>query len=330
MVAQRVGIMNDNDCSGGEQETDGKGAHAPADSLKDSAKPALLIAALLLTFGALALAAIGIAVAAFSSQPKRGASSPSASASLPPAAVAAVTLAAAEGSSGSVRALAADQWLRWQISEEGDVWRAQAFHTATGRPLSMREAVAGLRDGRLGSALTDVLRRSPHAKSAFFWELPPTTFDAAGHVLFEMVTMRAPGLAGTIADLEPFRRHLESPGACSSRAAGATTFTNLGGDARLIAPCPASSVPADTYASIAPFLRGAPSAQLERFWTAVGTAVESTLQERGGRPTWISTEGSGVAWLHVRLDSSPKYFHYAPFASAMASARDRRTADEEA
>ena len=30
---------------------------------------------------------------------------------------------------------------------------------------------------------------------------------------------------------------------------------------------------------------------------------------RGGQPTWLSTEGSGVPWLHVRLDSYPKYYH---------------------
>ena len=32
------------------------------------------------------------------------------------------------------------------------------------------------------------------------------------------------------------------------------------------------------------------------------------------RPTWLSTEGSGVPWLHVRLDSRPKYYHHAAYA----------------
>ena len=30
-------------------------------------------------------------------------------------------------------------------------------------------------------------------------------------------------------------------------------------------------------------------------------------------PIWFSTSGSGVAWLHFRLDSRPKYYTYKPF-----------------
>ncbi len=28
---------------------------------------------------------------------------------------------------------------------------------------------------------------------------------------------------------------------------------------------------------------------------------------------WLNTEGGGVAWLHVRIDQRPKYYHYAPY-----------------
>jgi len=30
-------------------------------------------------------------------------------------------------------------------------------------------------------------------------------------------------------------------------------------------------------------------------------------------PTWLSTAGGGVAWLHVRLDTRPKYYRYNPY-----------------
>ena len=33
----------------------------------------------------------------------------------------------------------------------------------------------------------------------------------------------------------------------------------------------------------------------------------------GARPIWLSTAGHGVAWLHVRLDSRPKYYLHAPY-----------------
>ena len=33
------------------------------------------------------------------------------------------------------------------------------------------------------------------------------------------------------------------------------------------------------------------------------------------RAVWVNTEGSGVYWLHVRIDSRPKYYHFAPYRS---------------
>ena len=31
---------------------------------------------------------------------------------------------------------------------------------------------------------------------------------------------------------------------------------------------------------------------------------------------WVSTSGLGVYWLHVRLDSYPKYYQHAPYKNA--------------
>ena len=42
----------------------------------------------------------------------------------------------------------------------------------------------------------------------------------------------------------------------------------------------------------------------------VRLTLQQTLERRGASLTWLSTEGSGVPWLHVRMDSSPKYYHY--------------------
>ena len=62
-------------------------------------------------------------------------------------------------------------------------------------------------------------------------------------------------------------------------------------------------------------MRGAPAAQHDALWKQVGAALRRELDARGGRPTWLSTEGSGVPWLHVRLDSYPKYYHTAAYRS---------------
>ena len=64
------------------------------------------------------------------------------------------------------------------------------------------------------------------------------------------------------------------------------------------------------YTEIASFSRQAPLAQQKRLWQAVGRAMRKRVDKE---PVWLSCAGSGVAWLHVRLDSRPKYYGYAPF-----------------
>ena len=43
----------------------------------------------------------------------------------------------------------------------------------------------------------------------------------------------------------------------------------------------------------------------------VGTTVlQAALSEK---PLWLSTAGGGVAWLHLRIDSRPKYYSHRPY-----------------
>ena len=60
-------------------------------------------------------------------------------------------------------------------------------------------------------------------------------------------------------------------------------------------------------------MRHAPAAQVHELWRAVGAAMQARLSPR---PTWLSTAGMGVAWLHVRLDERPKYYGYALYRDA--------------
>ena len=140
--------------------------------------------------------------------------------------------------------------------------------------------------------------------SAFLWETPPIT-RASIQRPFECVLVDSAHLARAAPDTTAFAEHFEA-------ASGRTmvSFDNLGGDARLIAPCPLEPVSACTH--LAAFLRQAPAEATQQLWQAVSAAVTETL---GDEPLWISTCGLGVYWLHVRLDSFPKYYRYAPFQS---------------
>ena len=103
-------------------------------------------------------------------------------------------------------------------------------------------------------------------------------------------------------DRETFGEHFRPD--CES-----ATFGSLGGDAILVAPCPAG--PGSDYAHLAKFVRTAPQERQLAFWRAVGEAMESRV---GTTPVWLSTSGHGVAWLHVRLDSRPKYYLHSEYA----------------
>jgi hypothetical protein len=149
-----------------------------------------------------------------------------------------------------------------------------------------------------------LLSEAPFA--AFFWETPPVA-RATLEQPFEFVLVRSPGLAGIRADPSAFESQFTS----REVSGGVVTFSNLGGDAVLIAPCPIA--PLSAYGHIATFVREAPEAQRHALWQAVGAAVERRV---GPRPIWLSTSGLGVPWIHVRLDSYPKYYQHDPYRSA--------------
>ena len=34
------------------------------------------------------------------------------------------------------------------------------------------------------------------------------------------------------------------------------------------------------------------------------------------QPRWLSTAGMGIPWVHVRIDSYPKYYRFPPYKVA--------------
>jgi len=159
----------------------------------------------------------------------------------------------------------------------------------------------------LRDLLSEVLARLPF--DAYFWECPPVSRSTAGERLFSFVALRAPHLASIGADDGPFEEHL----AQLRGQPVAKTFPNLGGDSWLVAPAEASD-DMQTYAHVANFFRRAPPAQRDAQWRELGEAVRRRLEASPpDRNVWVSTEGSGVYWLHMRLDPRPKYYHHAAF-----------------
>ena len=116
-------------------------------------------------------------------------------------------------------------------------------------------------------------------------------------------------LASLRSDPEPFRAELDRDP--SSEIA---VFENLGGDALLLAPRRVG--PLDAYGHLAAFVRRAPAPQVRELWQRTASVVRERL---GEDPIWLSTAGLGVAWVHIRLDSRPKYYRHAPYSIRMSS-----------
>jgi hypothetical protein len=168
-----------------------------------------------------------------------------------------------------------------------------------GAALPARRALELCRDDEsFRSELIRSLARSPF--TAFFWETPPMTVSERP---FEFVLTEARGLAQAAPEIAAFQEHF-----ARDAGDGVVAFDNLGGDARLVVPCPLASP--DAYAHLAAFVRKAPAAQVHALLRRLATEALAGLSDR---PLWLSTAGMGVYWLHVRLDARPKYYRHAPY-----------------
>ncbi|MCU0447112.1 MAG: hypothetical protein MUE85_19630 [Microscillaceae bacterium] len=76
----------------------------------------------------------------------------------------------------------------------------------------------------------------------------------------------------------------------------------------MLAPCPRSEQ--QNYTHLARFVRQAPDYQRHQLWQTLALALEQRIN---AQPTWLSTAGLGVYWLHIRLDKIPKYYHFQPY-----------------
>lgn len=173
--------------------------------------------------------------------------------------------------------------------------------TRKGRCVSYADALdLWLEDPGFCSFFSSLLSDSPFA--AYRWETPPITKLTATRD-FEFVLVNSPALSRA-PDTQSFSGHFTKE-RCNE---GIVVFRNMGKDATLVVPSPNGLVFA--YVHLAAFIRGAPDVQIRALWHVLGQTVRQSLTDR---PLWISTAGDGVAWLHVRLDSRPKYYAYAPY-----------------
>mmetsp|Transcript_13296 Transcript_13296/g.43313 ORF Transcript_13296/g.43313 Transcript_13296/m.43313 type:complete len:580 (-) Transcript_13296:81-1820(-) len=177
--------------------------------------------------------------------------------------------------------------------------RSVELQQSDGKALSFDEAMTHL--GESGADFSSVLGAVPFDQ--FYWECPPVSGATVATTPFRCVVVekRHPYPE---ADPVDFDTHLRG-------ADKAAAFPNLGRDAMLVAPTPAA---ADRgFAHLADFCRNAPKPNQDRLWQLVAQTFRATLRRHDDKPLWLSTAGDGVPWLHVRIDSRPKYYHTRAF-----------------
>ena len=176
---------------------------------------------------------------------------------------------------------------RWAVLRDGERCRHRSWIEA------LRDDAGARR------VLTEALRAAPFR--ACLWETPALLPDDDGSEA-EMVVTESTALSRSRSDPSSFAEAFRSR--CTI-----ATFANLRGDAVLVAPHPEH---APDSAHLAAFVRSASDDVVDALWIAVADAVSTWLAARG-RPVWVSTSGLAVPWLHVRLDSVPKYYSHRPY-----------------
>ena len=169
-----------------------------------------------------------------------------------------------------------------------------------GRPLSFSAAIELLHINQaFRTFLVSVLTDCPF--KGYFWEAPPVSRDTLDRP-FEFVQLDGPVLCSLTPDPSSFDNQFRSVA-----EADVVSFANLSADAWLVVPCPI--VEAAAYPHLASFLRLAPEHQIDALWSRLGVDFAQQLALHSNR-LWLSTAGTGVPWLHIRLDSRPKYYQF--------------------
>jgi len=138
-----------------------------------------------------------------------------------------------------------------------------------------------------------------------YFNCPPVTKADLDQV-FNVAILNAPALRSVTTDVHTFADKFIDQNMV-------TSFENLNGDCLMVCPVPLEDQPEEIYSSLGPFIRSARIEQQIAFWGLVASDLETVISIR---KVWMNTAGTGVSFLHLRLDSRPKYYEYRKFMNS--------------
>ena len=139
------------------------------------------------------------------------------------------------------------------------------------------------------------LKYPKKVKGKFQWNTSVLKND--GNVTFKQ-TFRTNKNLPQNQNKKDFEEHIKN-----SKNKYVVSFPNLSKDTMLVVPMP---IRGKNYATLRDFIDNAPETQQEEFWKRVAEVAKKFMKEKG--KVWISVNGLGVYYTHVRISTSPKYY----------------------
>lgn len=158
-------------------------------------------------------------------------------------------------------------------------------------------------NGEIVRLLSRIIKTSNH--KSIYWECNPVKLENYESLTFQFVILDAPSLHRRGPDALTFAEHFTKCG-----AAVVTSFKSLGNDSILIAPCPRLKSSENSHmAHLKAFVEGTAEEEISQLLWIVARRLQDKLLQSPSTPLWLSTSGEGVSWLHVRIDTRPKYYN---------------------
>lgn len=139
---------------------------------------------------------------------------------------------------------------------------------------------------------------------AIYWEHPAVTLDYLD-MEYECIVLKSKTLEDKLIDEKAFENYIHTDELV-------TNFMNLGKNARLVVPTKQTDTP--IYNHLCKFLNQGNEEQIIALFQSIGKCILEEVEQ--GKTIWLSTAGLGVIWLHVRMDTVPKYYKTKAFRNA--------------
>jgi len=142
----------------------------------------------------------------------------------------------------------------------------------------------------------------------YYLEFNPVSYSTLDKRIFEFVLVKTKICLN--ADFTPFNKFN-----INSNTNDIRVFPNLSNTSILISPCYNKLFNIQSYAHIGIFMKNFNTKQqIDLIYTMFSVYI-TTLKSKPNDFMWLSTHGKGVGWLHIRIDTQPKYITWLHYKS---------------